>query len=183
MISRGEEGAPGALCVRIRAGWRGGGRPVLRGPEPGRGPGGRRARRPGRTAGARPGQAEGVDLLRAAHRDRRADLLESAAGHPGSFDRTHHHPRFTGWNPNRRVFVRELSDDPLGWLGTQLADLNAMLATGGFPADTAGPDDAENLRRAAPEIMDATRRLLDGVRSGELGNPPRGESTAAGSSA
>ena len=33
----------------------------------------------------------------------RADLLESVAGCPGSFDRTHYHPRFTGWNPNRRV--------------------------------------------------------------------------------
>jgi len=113
----------------------------------------------------------------------RADLLESVAGHAGSFDRTHHHPRFTGWNPNRRVFVRELSDDPLGWLGTQLADLNAMLATGGFPEDTAGPGDAESLRRATPEIVDTTRRLLDKVRSGELGNPPRAASPAAGGGA
>ena len=109
----------------------------------------------------------------------RADLLESVAGDPGSFDRTHHHPRFTGWNPNRRVFARELSADPLGWLATQLADLDAILATGGFPADTAGPDDAENLRRTTPEIVDATRRLLDKVRSGELGNPPDGASPAA----
>ena len=113
----------------------------------------------------------------------RADLLESVAGHPGSFDRTHHHPRFTGWNPNQRVFVRELSADPLGWLDTQLADLDAMLAAGGFPADFAGPDDAESLRRTAPEIVDATGRLLDRVRSGELGNPPRGESPAADGSA
>ena len=113
----------------------------------------------------------------------RADLLESVAGCPGSFDRTHHHPRFTGWNPNRRVFVRELSADPLGWLGTQLADLDAMLATGGFPADTAGADDAESLRRAAPEIVGVARRLLGKVRSGELGNPPRGESPAGGCSA
>jgi len=109
----------------------------------------------------------------------RADLLESVEGHPGSFDRTHHHPRFTGWNPNRRVFVRELSADPLSWLSTQLADLDAMLATGGFPADTAGPDDAESLRRTAPEIVAATRRVLDKVRSGELGNPPRSASPAA----
>lgn len=108
----------------------------------------------------------------------RADLLESVAGRPGSFDRTHHHPRFTGWNPNRRVFVRELAADPLGWVGAQLADLDAILATGGFPADTAGPDDAESLRRIAPEIVDTTRRLLDKVRSGELGNPPSDTSPA-----
>lgn len=105
----------------------------------------------------------------------RADLLESVAGRPGGFDRTHHHPRFTGWNPGKRMYVGELSTDPLGWLGAQLADLDALLATAGFPADTAGPDDAESLRRTAPEIVDATRRLLDKVRSGELGNPPRGD--------
>jgi len=113
----------------------------------------------------------------------RADLLESVAGRPGSFDRTHHHPRFTGWNPGRRVFERELSADPLGWLGTQLADLDALLASAGFPAGTAGPSDAEDLRRAVPEIVDATRRLLGKVRSGELGNPPAGEAPAEGATA
>src|SRR5205807_1154262 len=99
----------------------------------------------------------------------RADLLESVEGRPGSFDRTHHHPRFTGWNPGRRVFERELSADPLGWLGTRLADLDALLASAGFPAGTAGPSDADDLRRAVPEIVDATRKLLGEVRSGELG--------------
>ena len=103
----------------------------------------------------------------------RVDLLESVEGRPGSFDRTHHHPVFSGWNPNRRVFVRELSADPLGWLAGKLADLDDLVATAGFPAGVAGPDDAEHLRQAAPEIVDVTRRLLDRVRAGELGNPPR----------
>jgi hypothetical protein len=103
----------------------------------------------------------------------RVDLLESVEGRPGSFDRTHHHPVFSGWNPNSRVFVRELSADPLGWLAVKLADLDDLVATAGFPADVAGPEDAEHLREAAPEIVDATRRLLDRVRAGELGNPPR----------
>jgi len=103
----------------------------------------------------------------------RADLLESVEGPPGSFDRTHHHPAFTGWEPGRRVFVRELSADPLGWLGDRLADLDGLLGSAGFPAGTAGPRDAESLRAVAPEIVDATRRLLDRVRSGELGQPPR----------
>ena len=31
----------------------------------------------------------------------RADLLESVAGRPGSFDRTHYHPVFSGWDPSR----------------------------------------------------------------------------------
>ena len=113
----------------------------------------------------------------------RADFLESVAGQPGSFDRTHHHPAFSGWEPNSRVFVRELSADPLGWLGGKLADLDALVAAAGFPADAVGPDDAESLRGVAPEIVDATRRLLEKVRSGELGNPPRDPALADATSA
>jgi hypothetical protein len=102
----------------------------------------------------------------------RADLLETVDGRPGSFDRTHHHPVFRDWNPTSRVFTRELSADPLGWLGEQLADLDALLAAAGFPPETAGPDDADRLRSVAPEIVDATRRLLDQVRAGHLGRAP-----------
>jgi hypothetical protein len=109
----------------------------------------------------------------------RADFLESVDGTPGSFDRTHHHPEFSGWDPNSRVFTRELSADPLGWLSDRLADLDGLLAEGSFPADTAGPDDATELRNAVPEIVDATRRLLDRVRAGELGNPPKAEPVAS----
>ena len=109
----------------------------------------------------------------------RADLLESVAGRHGSFDRTHHHPVFRDWDPSSRVFVRELSADPLGWLGETLADLNGLLAAAGFPADTAGPDDAGRLRGVAAEIVDAARRLLDQVRAGELGTPPRDQTPAA----
>ena len=103
----------------------------------------------------------------------RAALLESVAGRPGSFDRTHYHPVFRDWDPSRRVFLRELSDDPLGWLAGKLADLDGLLAAAGFPADTAGPDDAGRLRGVASEIVDAARRLLDQVRAGELGSAPR----------
>jgi len=110
----------------------------------------------------------------------RVDLLESVTGRPGSFDRTHHHPAFSGWNPGRRVYVKELSADPLGWLGAQLAELGAVLASAGVPAEVAGPSDAEDLRRAVPEIVDAARRLLDKVRSGELGNPPDGQASVPG---
>ena len=104
----------------------------------------------------------------------RADLLESVAGPPGTFDRTHHHPAFTSWNPGHRVFVDELSADPLGWLNSKLADLDGLLEAAGFPAETADPNDARELRAAVPEIVAATARLLDRVRSGELGNPPAG---------
>jgi hypothetical protein len=110
----------------------------------------------------------------------RVDLLESVAGEPGSFDRTHHHPAFNGWNPGRRVFVKELAADPLGWLGSKLTDLDALLDSAGFPPGAAGPDDARDLRDATPEIVDATRRLLGRVRAGELGNPPPGQTRADG---
>jgi hypothetical protein len=108
----------------------------------------------------------------------RADLLESVAGRAGSFDRTHHHPVFSGWDPGRRVFVRELSADPLGWLASALADLDGLLAAAGLPVETAGPDDAESLRSVTPEILDVTGRLLEMVRSGQAGNPPGREPRA-----
>jgi hypothetical protein len=109
----------------------------------------------------------------------RVDLLETVAGPPGSFDRTHHHPVFRGWDPTRRLFDAELTADPLGWLGKRLADLDGVLAAAGIPADVAGPDDAESLRQAAPEIVDVTRRLLERVRSGELGHEPAGRTSSA----
>jgi hypothetical protein len=103
----------------------------------------------------------------------RADLLETVDGRPGSFDRTHHHPVFRDWDPTSRVFTRELSADPLGWLGRKLADLDGLLAEAGFPPEAAGPDDAASLRGVAPEIVAATCRLLDQVHAGQLGTPPR----------
>lgn len=104
----------------------------------------------------------------------RADLLESVDGKPGSFDRTHHHPVFTDWNPSSRVFVRELSADPVGWLEGKLSDLPGLLSDAGFAAETAGPRDAEDLRESVPEILAATRNLLAKVREGKLGVAPEG---------
>ena len=104
----------------------------------------------------------------------RVDLLESVDGRPGSFDRTHHHPAFTGWEPGQRVFVRELSADPIAWLATKLSDLPEVLKEAGVSADVAGPGDAESLRRAVPDILDTIERLLGRVRAGELGAAPAG---------
>lgn len=102
----------------------------------------------------------------------RVDLLESADGKPGSFDRTHHHAQFTGWDPGRRVYLKELSADPLGWLSGQLADLPAVLERAAVPADVADPADAAALRDMAPAIVGVTAMMLDKVRSGELGVAP-----------
>jgi hypothetical protein len=102
----------------------------------------------------------------------RGDLLESVAGTPGSFDRTHHHPAFCDWEPGQRHYVPELSADPLGWLGARLSDLDALLEEAGVASGEVDPADAASLRQAVPEILDAVRRLLDRIRAGELGRPP-----------
>src|SRR5579859_418679 len=102
----------------------------------------------------------------------RADLLESVAGDPGSYNRTHHHPEFRDWDPTSRVFLRELSADPLAWLGGKLADMDGILAEAGFPPDTAGPPDAADLKAAADEIVAVTSRLLSKIRAGQAGTRP-----------
>jgi hypothetical protein len=106
----------------------------------------------------------------------RVDLLESVDGKPGSFNRTHHHPAFTaGWNPSKRVFDRDLSADPLGWLGKQLEDLPAILDRAGVPQDAAEPSDTDSLREMAPVIVNVAAMMLAKVRNGELGLAPAGE--------
>ncbi len=102
----------------------------------------------------------------------RADLLESVDGQPGSFDRTHYHPAFRGWEPGHRVFVRELSADPIAWLALKLSDLPEVLKEAGVSADVSGPDDAADLRRAVPDILDTIERMLGQVRRGDLGTAP-----------
>ena len=102
----------------------------------------------------------------------RVDLLESVDGKPGSFNRTHHHPKFNGWDPTSREFLRELSSDPLGWLAAQLADLPAVLERAGVPPEVAAPSDAASLRDIAPAIVGVASMMLDKVHAGELGLPP-----------
>jgi hypothetical protein len=100
----------------------------------------------------------------------RADLLESVA-HPGTLDRAHHHPRFRGWEPGRRQFVKAMTANPVAWVGNYLSDVEGLLAAAGVPREEIGSSDADDLRAAIPEILDAVRRLLDRVRAGELGRP------------
>jgi hypothetical protein len=110
----------------------------------------------------------------------RADLLESVDGPAGSFNRTHHHPHINGWEPGHRVFDRELSGDPVGWVGTRLADLEGLLGQVGIEVDDALAADADRLRSAVPEVERALSALLDKVQAGELGTAPQdGDSTSA----
>jgi hypothetical protein len=109
----------------------------------------------------------------------RGDLLESVAGTPGSHDRTHHHPRFTGWEPGYRHFVEELSVDPLGWVADYLSDLDGLVAEGGVSPTQIDPRDATSLREAVPEIMESIRKLLESVRAGDVARLPAAEVASA----
>ena len=102
----------------------------------------------------------------------RVDLFGSTESEPGTLDRAHHHPRFDGWEPGRRHFVDELSADPLSWLAGQLADPDTVLARAGVDVDLVTEADKRGLAAAAPEIIAAVQRMLDGVRKGELAPVP-----------
>jgi hypothetical protein len=113
----------------------------------------------------------------------RADLFESVSGVPGSHDRVHHHPRVRGWEPGVRLFDPALSENPVGWLMTRLADLPGLLAGAELDESDAGPDDARQLAGAAPEIGRVVADLLERVRAGELGRPlENGDGGEAGGS-
>ncbi|MFE3688533.1 hypothetical protein ACFXPM_35605 [Streptomyces sp. NPDC059095] len=107
----------------------------------------------------------------------RVDLLQDADAPPHTLDRAHHHPNFDGWDPGSRVFVPELSGDPLSWLSRHLADPGGVLKEAGTSLGEISASDMDALRAATPEIVDTVRRLLDRVWSGELGRPT--ENTAA----
>ena len=102
----------------------------------------------------------------------RVDLLECVASPRGSLDRAHHHPRFRGWEPGMRVFVEELSADPVGWLGKRFADIEGVLEEAGIGDDEIGPRDRDDLRGAGPLIVAAVERLLDEVKEGRAGLEP-----------
>jgi hypothetical protein len=115
----------------------------------------------------------------------RADLLETVTGPFGSFDRTHHHPRFRGYEPGRRNFDAALSADPIVWVGEQLADLDALVARTDIDPASVDPDDARQLREAVPEILDTVRTVLRRIEAGELASAPTtptppGEATRGG---
>ncbi len=104
----------------------------------------------------------------------RADLLESVDGAPGSLNRAHHHPYMRDWEPNKRVFDRALSSDPVGWLGTMLSDLEGLLDQAGIEVDEILAADAGKLRAAVPEVQRAVSGMLDLLKAGQLGTAPEG---------
>jgi hypothetical protein len=102
----------------------------------------------------------------------RVDIFGSTESPPGTLDRAHHHPRFNGWEPGPRHFVPELSADPLAWLAEELADPAGVLTRAGVEADEVTEADRSGIAAAAPEIVAAVRRMLEGVWNGELAPAP-----------
>lgn len=102
----------------------------------------------------------------------RADLLESVAGGPGTWDRTHHHPAMRGWEPGSRQFDEAMSADPLGFVARQLRDPEGLMDGAGVDRATVAAQDLVDLRAAVPEILDTVRALLAGVHEGRLATPP-----------
>jgi hypothetical protein len=105
----------------------------------------------------------------------RADLLESATSTPGSLDRAHHHPNMKDWEPGRRVFDRDLSTDPVGFVGAMLSDLEGLLERAGIELDPALAADAGKLREVVPDVQRAIASMLDQVKAGQLGTAPAGD--------
>lgn len=104
----------------------------------------------------------------------RLDLLEAASSPTGSFDRTHHHPGMSEWEPGDRVFDEALSHDPVGWLEGRLEDVSPLLADSGLAPDRVDAAAGE-VRASAPEILAAVRKLLDRVWQ-QASSPPVAES-------
>ena len=96
----------------------------------------------------------------------RIDLLEAVSSTPGSLNRAHHHPRFTDWEPGNRVFVPELSANPVQWVRDQFAAIDVVLKHAGCTDNDLGHDEVESLRRAGPAVSAMVEQLLTDVREG-----------------
>lgn len=104
----------------------------------------------------------------------RGDLLESVDGPVGSFDRTHHHLAFRGWEPGRRMYDKSLSANPIEFLRNALSEPRSLLSQSEFDPEQIAERDFDELRSVVPEIIAAVERLLERVRAGELAQAPSG---------
>jgi len=102
----------------------------------------------------------------------RIDLLETVESTPGSLNRAHHHPRFHGWEPGRRVFVEELSAAPLEWVKGRFAAIDEVLVDAGVDNDTIGDRDAAALQAAGPAVVAQLEYFLAEVAAGRAGLAP-----------
>ena len=99
----------------------------------------------------------------------RIDLLETVDSTPGSLDRAHHPPRFRGWEPGQRVFVEELSAEPIEWVGKQFAAIDDVLDAAGVELPST---EIEALRAAGPTVVSQLEHMLGEVAAGRAGQAP-----------
>src|SRR3712207_108492 len=103
----------------------------------------------------------------------RVDMLETTDSTPGSLNRAHHHPRFHGWDPGPRVFVEELSANPLGWIKRRFAAIDEVLQEAQLPADLRiSSADVDALRSAGPVVVAQLEHMLAEVAAGRAGLAP-----------
>jgi hypothetical protein len=86
----------------------------------------------------------------------RADLFDRLPDPPGTYGVAHYHPRFSGNEPCPRAWDPALSADPWSWLHDQFGRAGQDTAAGRWPAD---PEDAEEIRGLAGELVAAARRF------------------------
>jgi hypothetical protein len=95
----------------------------------------------------------------------RADLFDQTTSPSGNLLSAHFHPRFQGVEPCDRVWDDAIKADPLGWLSSELADLEGLLLRSrgeAAPVDLGA--DAASLREAIPSIVAAVTDTWGRVR-------------------
>ena len=130
----------------------------------------------GSSSRGRPGPGPRVDLRR------RPDRLHppGVAGGPVRVDREPARdagpaasaPPFQRVGTRPPALRRRAVRRPLSWLAGELANPATVLARAGVAADEVTEADKAGLAAAAPEIVAAVKRMLDGVRDGELAPAP-----------
>lgn len=97
----------------------------------------------------------------------RADLFDQVDGPPGNLRSAHFHPRFEGVEPCDRTWPEGITDDPLGWLRTQLGDLEQLVERAGVePAAVPGLDrDARALCDVLPGVVAAVEAAWSEARA------------------
>jgi hypothetical protein len=101
----------------------------------------------------------------------RADLLGSVAAGPGARDRMHYHPLMADDEPGDRQFEPAIKADPLGWIATQIEQVEEIVAAK-VPDLTAYRHDLAEIRRQAPLIVGSIEQMMEQVHRMELAEEP-----------
>ena len=101
----------------------------------------------------------------------RADLFGSVAAGPGARDRMHYHPLMAGDEPGERQFEPAIRADPLGWIATEIEQIEKIVAAK-VPDVTPYRRDLAEIRRQAPLIVGSIEQMMEQVHRMELAAEP-----------